>query len=378
MTQSSTSSPFRSLAARLLVGGGAIAVAILVPMLRPPAGPERPPREAQSIAFATLREAPAEETLLLHGVVQAGSQTMPAFTVGGRVLTRPVELGERVEAGAVLARLDASGYRNAARAAAAQVAELEARAEQLGRDERRVAALEGEGVLTEAELEATRSGLARLSASREAALAQLSESRRQTREAVLRAPFSGVVREIFVDPGQVVGPGTPVVALAGEGGLEIELGTPSEAIAWIGDASVEVELVDRGERVQGTLREVSQAAGLRGLFATQVAIPAGSARPGEGALVRFTRQGAPELRAPLGAVYDPSGDRPYVWLVQDEEGSPRAHRVEVELGALRPGAPGAPPELALAAHEELAPGQRVITAGGAFLLEGDAVSEGAR
>lgn len=364
-----------NLALRIAIGAVAIGLTLALPLLRERVAADvNDVRAPAPVEAENLRLVPSERSLVLHGVVRASERTMPGFTVPGRVVARPVSLGEHVDAGQILARLDGSGFRNQTRAAQAQLTELEARAAQLRRDEARVAALQAEGVSTAAELEATQTGQVRLSASREAAEAQLAESRRQSREAVLRAPFAGVVREVFVEPGQVVAAGTPVVALAGAGGLEIEVEVPSRAVAWVDQASVDVELADGDEpdtrRVSAEVREVAEVAGLRGLFAARVELPPGSARPGEGALVRFRRAGGEELRAPTSGVFDPSGDRPFVWGVVSVGEEDVVRRFPVRVLGLR--VEGERAEVALRG-DGLGPELRIVTRGAAHLLEGDRV-----
>ena len=329
-----------------------------------------PPR----VEVSVVREASAEETLVLHGTVRAADRANLAFAVGGRLLQRPVEVGERIEAGQVLARVDARPFRNAASAARAQIAELDAQAAQLRRDEERVAAREASGAASTADVEQTRTGTARLDASRDATRAQLAEARRQVGAAVLRAPYAGVVRAVFAEPGAVVAPGTPVLALAGEGGLEVEAEVPEAALSWLREGlAASVEIPATGTRAEGTVLALARAAGPSGLFPLRLRLEGMEAFPGQGALLRFARSGVPELRVPLGAVVDPSGDAPELWRIV--EGSPpRVERVAVAVRGLRD-AEGAP-EVALPRSLPLAAGDRVVLRGQRPLLDGDAVRLG--
>ncbi|MCB9625655.1 MAG: HlyD family efflux transporter periplasmic adaptor subunit, partial [Sandaracinus sp.] len=167
----------------------------------------------------------------------------------------------------------------------------------------------------------------------------------------------------------VVAPGTPVFLLAGEGPTEVELEVPERVVAWarVGDR-VDVELPSTGERFVGEVVALADAASPTGLFPArarlQTETPIAS---GRGTLVTWRgAEAATELRVPLAAVVDPSGDRPFVWRV-DAEG--RAERVEVRPLALRDDETS---EVALAA-DGLAVGDEVVVAGHGAVLPGDLV-----
>lgn len=187
--------------------------------------------------------APAE--VVVEGRVVPVRQAALAFAAGGVVAeVRAVE-GQEVQAGAVLARLRSE--RAAAlvaraeaevRRAEARLAELRAgpRPAELHRAEAAVAAArarltqartagdaasvlaEAELRQAEAELQALRAGprpelLAAAEAEAAAARAALDEARALLADAVLRAPFAGVVAAVAVRPGEYAPPGAVVVRL---------------------------------------------------------------------------------------------------------------------------------------------------------------------
>ena len=300
------------------------------------AGADEPSARAEvRVELAEVRRVSTADTLELHGTTRASERATLAFAVGGRLRERTVDVGDRVRVGQVLARLDASGYANGVAAADATVRELRARREQLLRDEARVATLREGGVVGDAQLEEVRTGVVRIDESLDAATVAAREARRQRGEAVLRAPFDGVVRAVLADEGAVVGPGTPLLLLAGDGPTEIALDLPERAARWarVG-AEVDVRLPTSDERHVGTLVAAADAAGPNGLFPARVALPEDvELASGRGVIVRLTSSDpVEELRVPVRAIVDPSGDRPFVWQV-DADGV--ATRVEVRLGALR-------------------------------------------
>jgi RND family efflux transporter MFP subunit len=342
------------------------------------------PRSATSpevrVELAEVRRVSTASSIELHGTTRASERATLGFAVGGRLRERTVDVGDRVRAGQLLARLDASGYANGVAAAEATVRELEARREQLARDEARVTTLREGGVVGDAQLEEVRTGVTRIDESLDAARVAVREARRQRGEAVLRAPFDGVVRAVFADEGTVVGPGAPLLLLAGDGPTEIALDLPERAAGWarVGSA-VEVRLPTDDERHVGTLVAAADAAGPNGLFPARVTLPDDvDLASGRGVIVRLTSSDlVDELRVPVRAIVDPSGDRPFVWQV-DANGL--AERVEVRLGALRDDpdsrddGTGARAEVALREPSPLSEGARVVVAGHRGVLEGDHVA----
>jgi len=348
-----------------------------------------PERVEVRVELAEVRRVSSAETIELHGTTRASERATLAFAVGGRLRERVVDVGDPVRAGQVLARLDASGYANGVAAAEASVRELEARREQLTRDEARVATLREGGVVGDAQLEEVRTGVTRVDESLDAARVAVREARRQRGEAVLRAPFDGVVRAVFADEGTVVGPGAPLLLLAGDGPTEIALDLPERAARWARVGSVvDVRLPTSDERHQGTLVAAADAAGPNGLFPARVTLPDDvDLASGRGVIVRLTSsERVDELRVPVRAIVDPSGDRPFVWQI-DADGV--ARRVDVRLGALRDvgasatnealgddadrAGPRGDAEVTLLEPSPLAERARVIVAGHRSVLDGDHV-----
>ena len=167
---------------------------------------------APQVEVIRLTEAPATRVLAINGKLRPELSIDVQAPVGGTLLALPFDVGARVSRGTVLARIDdapeAAAIAQARAAVAAQEATLAqarrelARYEALGEfaarrevEERRLAVVEG----------------ARELQRRRAAAVEASEQRdRRT----IRAPFSGVILERPVDPGQVVGADTVIYRLA--------------------------------------------------------------------------------------------------------------------------------------------------------------------
>ncbi|MEZ4466813.1 MAG: efflux RND transporter periplasmic adaptor subunit [bacterium] len=296
-----------------------------------------------------------------------------AFQAAGRLAQRPVQVGDRVEAGARLARLDPAPQQHAARRQRARIARLDAELAQAGRDLDRLARLSARDAATTQALEQARTGVAALEAGRREAAAGLAEARRQRTEADLVAPFAGTVVAVYAEVGELVAPGRPVVALAGAGGLEVAIEVPETVVADLHPgmaADVFFPLLD--QQVTATVSQVgADAAGAGRLFAVLVALPDDAPlRAGLTAEVVLATPRPAGLAVPLAAVVDPAGGRPRVFRVQDGV----ARRVPVVVAEL---ADGGRVVITGSGGEGQAPLQAddAVVVGGHFaLLDGDPVA----
>jgi RND family efflux transporter MFP subunit len=333
--------------------------------------PARQEEAAQASSRIRVRLDPVEATRVRRSVrfaavTRARDQAMLPFAVPARVVARPVEAGDAVAAGQVLARLDSREYRNAVDAARAAVSELETRHAQSRRDLRRAEELAAAHVATAATLEQAGAKAAALAASLEAARARLKETRRLLDETVLKAPFSGTVTGVHVEPGEWAAPGQPAIELAGDGPVELKVEVPESIVAHLRVGQAVRVLLPFSDRtsVPGRISAVAQAAIREGrLFPVKVDLAPGPAvRAGLTAQVQFDLATDPVLTVPLAAVVNPGASRPSVFVHRD--GS--VQRREVRLGRLAASR--------VIVRGDLQAGDRVVVAGQSQLADGDAVT----
>lgn len=154
----------------------------------------------------------------------AARREMPVGVVGegGRVVSVPVEAGEWVRAGQVLASIDRSVQSQQAQSAAAQVEVARADASLAQSNLDRALQLVERGFVSKADVD-------RLTATRDAAAARVRVAEAQLRELRARnarlnilAPAAGLLLERNVEPGAVVSPGSGALFRIAKGG-EMEL-----------------------------------------------------------------------------------------------------------------------------------------------------------
>ena len=193
--------------------------------------------------------------------LQARVETSLGFRVGGKVVERLVNIGDRVAAGQVLERLDPSDLNLNEKVAASQVTAAEADFTKAQADFARGEALLKQGWVTRATYDQRKQ-------SRDAAAAQLRQARENLRIAddnlkytTLCADTAGVITSVSAEPGQVVTSGQEVLRLAHHGEIEAVVDLPEQMVARLSDIRFSVTLwAVPGMVIQAHLRELAPSA----------------------------------------------------------------------------------------------------------------------
>jgi len=279
------------------------------------ARPERPV-QIQRVAFA-----PHAATRDFVGVVRARYETDLAFRVAGKVIARIVNVGDRVHAGDVVARLDPQDLRLQAESAEAELAAATSNLAQAAADAERYASLKARGYAAVADYDRKKWAKDEAEGRLERARRALEIARNQLAYAELKADADGVITATLAEPGQVVAVGQPVVRLAHRGGKEAVVALPETSLADAREAQAEVRLWSEPDRsFAAHLRELSpQADPATRTYAARFTIenPDDSVALGMTATVTLTRAAeAPVAKLPLAAIVN-RGSGPLVYLVDD-------------------------------------------------------------
>ena len=353
------------IAAAILAGG--VFVASIAQSSDPPTDPldARQAVPARRVAVALATPAPTHSSHEFYAVTSPATHARLAFALGGRVIERPVEVGQSVRAGDTIARLDPAPLRNQATAANAQTRQLDAQIEQLQRDLERTERLRQDAVATTQQLEQVNAQLDALRAARDANLATVREARRQETETRVVAPWDGVVVDVFTEPGEVVAAGQPIALIADPDSIDIQMDVPESVYASVevGD-DVRIALpLSRRHDIPGVIERRGEVVPGRGrLFPVVVRVLDPTVVAGMAAVVALDVPVPAGVAVPLAAVVDPSGRAPYVLRVQDDA----VERIDVDVLAIRA-------QSAILAPGSVALQDRVVTAGHAGFLDGERV-----
>ncbi|HEY5322667.1 MAG TPA: efflux RND transporter periplasmic adaptor subunit [Caldimonas sp.] len=330
-----------------------------------------PPEPVRAVKTVVIAPATAGSNYEYAAEIRARVESRLGFRVGGKMIERPVNVGDTVKAGQVLARLDPRDLRLGEDVARAAVASAAVNLQQAEADFKRYRDLRDQGFISGAELERRETTLKVAQAQLAQARAQSGVQGNQTAYAALTADAGGVITGVDVEPGMVVAAGAPVLRLAHDGPRDVVFSVPEDKVALVQavaarQASVQVRLWSgNGGDVPATIREISAAADpATRTFLVKADLGSTAApRLGQTATVAIA---SPRLagvaRVPLSALKEHQGGSS-VWIVDPASMTAVARPVQVG------GAEGN--EAVVLAG--LSPGDRVVTAGVHVLSAGQKV-----
>ncbi|MDD2881458.1 MAG: efflux RND transporter periplasmic adaptor subunit [Rhodoferax sp.] len=342
-----------------------IAAALWLTACSKPAPPEEPIR---AVKVVTVGLQATQSTLEYAGEVKARVESRLGFRVGGKLLARPVEAGQHVKAGQLLAQLDPQDLKLAADASRAQTAAARTNRDLAAADFKRYQALKEQNFISGAELERRDAVLQAAQAQLDQAQAQLRAQGNQADYAALRADVSGVVTAVLAEPGQVLAAGAPVLQIAQDGARDVVFAVPEDKVAGVklgSDAQVRVWSVPG--TLKGEVREVAASADpITRTFAVKVALlakddlPLGSTVSVLPGALQHT--GVPVIKLPTSALRQ-QGQATAVWVVDTASMTVNSQVVQIAtadgndvvvVGGLQPGM-----QVVVAGVHVLAPGQKI-------------------
>ena len=284
--------------------------------------PPPKPEALRMVRTVEVRYDRTQETNRYFGSVQARYEVDQAFRVGGKVVTRKVDVGQKVRRGDVLAVLDDTDYKLAVEAAQQQLRASEAQARQAQSDRVRLNNLKSDGSVSPSDDERAQSNAETTRAAAEADARKLELARNRLEYTTLRASQDGVVTSVKFEVGQVVAEGQPIVSVAKEIEPEIVVNVPEDQLAAFKTSKYKATLASAPDQAfDVVLRELSpQAAATTRTFRARLK-PA-TPRPlplGATATLAVDRPVAESAAAaiPAAAVTQNRG-QPAVWVVRRE------------------------------------------------------------
>jgi multidrug efflux system membrane fusion protein len=189
--------------------------------------------------------------------VRARIESRLGFRVGGKIIVRQAEAGQRVQAGQVLAEIDVQDFALAAQAAQAQVVGAKSQRDLAAADFKRYEALLTQNFISAAELERRSASLKAAQAVLDQAMAQAQAQANQASYAKLTATTAGVITGVEAEPGQMVAAGQPVVKLAQEGARDAVFAVPEHVVARLKlGQKMSASVGSTGQTLHGQVREI--------------------------------------------------------------------------------------------------------------------------
>ena len=223
-----------------------------------------------NVSYIVVEQAPgfASQRTYAGQVVPARAAEL-GFKRGGELTHVAVDIGDKVRAHQVLAKLDTAGLQASLRSANADialreaaVAGAEAQVRLAANTEKRFRRLRAEGHTPQqtydeaklnyavkiADLKMARAAMSSAIATRDAIQVSI-------QEAVIRAPFGGTIQARYIDEGSQVSPGMPSLRIVEQEQLELHIGVPGR-VSTLLDANVDYAIRWQDQHFVAKLRNV--------------------------------------------------------------------------------------------------------------------------
>ena len=280
--------------------------------------------------LTTVVEPTLPVSTVAAGTVEPRYTTNIGFRVLGRLISRPVNVGDLVEEGEILAAIDPTTLELAVQSARAELSRNKARLANASATEERKRTLIASDSTTKASLDDAEYARAGAQASVARAQANLTKALEQLGYAQLKAEFAGVVTAVSADVGQVVSPGQTVVTVARPDVREavVDVGSDFPVALQPGSFTVSLQLLP-AIKVEGRIREIApQADDATRMRRIRIALidPPPSFRLGSTVTARLSNLPNEVLRVPASAVLTKDGDT-FVWVVNTPAGTVSLRKV---------------------------------------------------
>ena len=298
-----------------------------------------PPREnpAPPVLLGPENLVTVQETALATGPIISGSLTAVREAEVRAETTGPVretrfEAGQRVKAGAVLARLDDTALKDAFLSARTALRSAEVSLDEARRDLERDQRLYEAGAVSERDLERTKTRVATAEAAQADARSRMVSAQEQLEKTTVRAPFPGVVSVREISAGDVVQTGALLYTVIDPRMMQLEATVPADQLQSL-KVGTPVEFTVSGygtRRFQGRIDRINPAVDPA---TRQVRIYVTIPNRDEGLVAGLFTEGRVEsqrkraLAVPVTAL-DPRGTSSEVLRLDDS----RVRRVHVDLG----------------------------------------------
>jgi RND family efflux transporter MFP subunit len=300
---------FRIAAAAALIAAGLVGCKKAAP----------PTAEVRPVRTITVEQGATGETFSLTGQVRAKDNVSLGFRIDGRMIERPVHVGDELQPGQLVARLNPQDELNAVRVAEAQLSAAEARLAEAQKTFWRQQELLKSGWTPRARFDDAQQVLLSAQAMVNSSEALLHEAQQQLSYATLTADAPGVVTATGAEPGEVVRAGQMVAQVARQGGRDAVFDVPEQLIrTGPRDPVVQLALTnDPAVRAIGRVREVAPQADP----ATRTwQVKVGIIDPPSGMALGSTVTGTVKLTPPPGVTVPASAlteanHHPAVWVV---------------------------------------------------------------
>ena len=259
------------------------------------------------------------------GEVKGRYESQLAFQVGGKIITRNINLGDRVSQGDILLAIDAKDVAQSANIGAAQVESARAQLSLAEANLNRYRQLYEQEAVSLAQYEQYKTTYDSAVATLKQAEAQAVQGSNALGYSRLLSDGDGVISAINAEVGQVVAAGQSIVTLVKSGELEVEINVPENRLkdVQVGQTVTASFWALENVTAQGTIREISPMADKTArTYKVRVSLDNPPAEVSLGMtaniVIKQENRVDKELVIPLTAIFQ-TGDTPNVWVIEEEK-----------------------------------------------------------
>jgi RND family efflux transporter MFP subunit len=290
-------------------------------------GPDIAPPEPRPVRSLIVGKGEVGRQVTLTGRIEAREEAALAFRIAGRIATNDLKLGDRVEPGQLLARLDPQNEKNGLRMAQANLSAAQGKLTQARNHFERQEALLANGWTTRKRFEEAKEVLQTAQSGVDDAEARLDAARDLVSFTELKADAPGALTEIGPRVGEVVRPGQMIAKIARQGGRDAVFDVPAQLIhSAPSDPVIAVNLTeDPAVTTVGRVREIAPEASQTRTFEVKVGLtdPPEAMRLGATVNGRVSMATKTVIEIPAAALTE-FDRQPAVWVVD-----PSSHTVSI-------------------------------------------------
>jgi len=312
------------------------------------------------------------------GRAKATREVDLSFRVTGPLITRPIDVGNEVEKGRILARIDPRDFETNLRNVQGQLSRVQAALKRADADFDRVSRIRKQdpGAISEAMVDRRREAVDRSKAEIRSLTAAVEAARDQLNYTYLKAPFDGTVVAIYVENFEHVQAKQPITRIIDHSKIEMIVNVPESLIIYADDVTkVRIRFDNFTNReFPGQIKEIGREASQKTRTypvtvimdqPEDIKILPGMAGQASGEVQQPEESQQQGIEVPIGAVFTPHTEKQnYVWVIDDQ--AKTVTRRAVATGELT--------EVGIIILQGLKPGEWIALAGVHSLREGQQVS----
>ena len=295
---------------------------------------EEVPQPLRSVTVFRVSPHDYEGQIAYSGEVKPRYETALGFRVAGKIVERLADVGDIVEAGATLARLDPEDQKLNSQAVRSRLAAADAAYKQAKSDLERYTDLYDKKFISRAEFDRRRTEYNVAKAQLDQVRAELAVTENQADYTRLRSDHAGVVTAVEAEVGQVVAAGQPVMRIARTAEKEVAISVPENKLKEL-DATTEIAITlwaNPDQRYRGKVREVSPVADpVTRTYAVRITMLEADSAVNLGMTANVYLRGGTlgdTVELPATALFQ-QGDGAAVWRVDPDTGRVNAVPVKV-------------------------------------------------